>query len=75
MKTESFKKDMQHRNGIEGSISELSRGYGLRHTRYQGLAKTSLQNLMIGAACNICRWSRRMAWEAKHESEVIAVPA
>lgn len=75
MKTDPFKKDMQHRNGVEGSISELTRGYGLRRTRYRGLAKTSLQNLMIGTACNICRWSRRIIWEAKHESEVIAVPA
>jgi hypothetical protein len=33
MHTEVFKKDMHHRNGIEGTQSELVRAYGLRHAR------------------------------------------
>jgi transposase len=63
MKTEAFKKRMHPRNGVEGTISELKRGYGLRRCRYRGLIKTRLQNYLIGAACNIKRWARRMAWE------------
>lgn len=64
MKTEVFKKRMHKRNGVEGTISELKRGYGLRRCRYRGLIKTGLQNYLIGAACNIKRWARRMAWES-----------
>lgn len=64
MRTEAFKLDMHHRNGIEGTQSELIRGYGLRHARYRSLAKTRLQNYLIGAACNLRRWFRRVQWEA-----------
>jgi transposase len=64
MQTEAFKKEMQRRNGIEGTHSELVRGYGLRQARYRGFAKVRLQNYLIGAACNIRRLFRRLAWEA-----------
>jgi hypothetical protein len=47
MLTGAFKLDMHHRNGIEGTQSELIRGYGLRHARYRSLAKTSLQNYLM----------------------------
>jgi hypothetical protein len=62
-KTEAFKEDMKHRNGIEATISELVRGHGLRRSRYRGLKKTSLHCLMCGAACNIKRWYARITWE------------
>jgi transposase len=68
--TEEFKRDMKHRNGIEGTISELTRGYGMRRCRYRGQARTRLQNAFIGAACNIKRWFRRTAWEAKRAVEL-----
>jgi hypothetical protein len=61
--TEDFKKRMKHRNGIEGTQSELVRSHGLRHARYRGLSKTKLQNYFIGAACNLKRWIRREAWK------------
>ncbi|MCA1810189.1 MAG: transposase, partial [Lentisphaerae bacterium] len=63
---EAFQTDMQHRNGIEGTISELVRAHGMRRCRYRGLAKARLQNLMIGAACNIKRWCRRKTWEQQN---------
>lgn len=82
MRTEEFKKDMHHRNGIEGTQSELVRGYGLRQARYRGSKKTRLQNYFIGAACNIKRWCRRVTWEAQQAAvgigsiaKPIAVPA
>jgi len=65
MQTESFKLDMHKRNGIEGTQSELVRGYGLRQARYRGFAKVRLQNYLIGAACNLRRLFRRMAWLAE----------
>jgi hypothetical protein len=61
--TEAFRERMHRRNGIEGTHSELIRGYGLRRARYRGKAKVNLQNQFIGAACNINRWLRLMAWE------------
>ncbi|MCZ7591502.1 MAG: transposase [Kiritimatiellae bacterium] len=70
MKTGAFKERMHKRNGVEGTISELKRGYGLRRCRYRGLIKTSLQNYLIGAACNIKRWARRLAWEALGNDEI-----
>jgi hypothetical protein len=56
-----FKKRMQQRNAIEGTISELARAHGLRRSRYRGFAKVELQNLFIGTACNIKRWLRIVA--------------
>jgi hypothetical protein len=61
--TDQFKARMKHRNAIEGTQSELVRAHGLRRARYRGLAKTKLQNYLIGAACNVKRWLRRVAWE------------
>ncbi len=63
MQTEAFQTEMHQRNGIEGTQSELVRGYGLRQARYRGQAKVRLQNYLIGAACNIRRLFRRLAWE------------
>jgi hypothetical protein len=60
--TEAFQARMKHRNAIEGTQSELVRAHGLRRARYRGLAKTKLQNYFIGAACNVKRWLRRVAW-------------
>ena len=67
-RTDEFKQRMKHRNGIEGTQSELVRGHGLRHARYRGLAKTKLQNYFTGAACNVKRWLRRVAWEMGQEA-------
>lgn len=61
--SDSFKKRMEKRNGIEATISELVRAHGVRRSRYRSKAKTCLQNHMIGAACNIRRWCARLNWE------------
>jgi hypothetical protein len=44
---------MKQRNAIEGTHSELARAHGLRRARYRGLKKVTLQNYLIGAACNV----------------------
>lgn len=67
MKTESFQQQMKQRNAIEGTHSELARAHGLRCARYRGLKKVTLQNYLIGAACNVKRWIRRLQWELKPE--------
>jgi transposase len=47
------------RAGIEGTLSQGIRAFGLRHCRYMGLAKTRLQHLATAAAINI---DRLAAW-------------
>jgi IS5 family transposase len=56
---------MKHRNGIEGTQSELVRAHGLRRARYRGLAKVRLQNYFAAAACNVKRWISRKVWNLK----------
>jgi hypothetical protein len=55
MKTEEFKRDMHKRNGIEGTLSGLVRGQGLRNSRYRGKNKTRLQIKFAAASANIKR--------------------
>jgi transposase len=43
------------RAGIEGTISQGVRGFGLRRSRYVGLAKTHLEHIFIATAMNLWR--------------------
>jgi len=72
-KTPEFKERMKHRNGIEGTQSELVRGHGMRRARYRGLVKVRLQNYFIAAACNVKRWIRREAWKLAQAVSVNSV--
>jgi hypothetical protein len=63
--SEAFQQRMHQRNAIEGTISELTRGHGMRRSRYRGFGKVELQNLLIGTACNVKRWLRFLIREAK----------
>jgi transposase len=47
------------RAGVEGTISQGVRAFGLRRTRYRGATKAHLQNVAIAAAINI---DRLVAW-------------
>jgi transposase len=49
----------QRRAGVEGTLSQGVRAFGLRRTRYWGLAKTHVQHVAIAAAINI---DRIVAW-------------
>jgi transposase len=51
----AFKAEMGVRAGIEGTISEMVRGHGARHSRYRGKAKNHLQVVMVAAATNLKR--------------------
>jgi transposase len=53
--TDAFKAQYKTRAGIEGSISQGVRAFGLRRCRYQGEAKTRLQHVAIAAAMNLVR--------------------
>jgi transposase len=57
--TAEWKAHYDKRAGIEGTLSQGVRAFGLRHCRYVGLAKTRLQHLATAAAMNI---DRLAAW-------------
>jgi len=72
--TPAFKQRMKHRNGIEGTQSELVRAHGLRRARYRGLAKARLQSYFAAAACNAKRWIRQGAWQVRQARLIAATP-
>lgn len=43
------------RAGIEGTLSQGVRGFGMRRSRYIGQAKTHLQHIFIATAMNLWR--------------------
>ncbi|MFJ9842404.1 transposase, partial [Kitasatospora sp. NPDC101155] len=43
------------RAGVEGTISQAVRRTGIRRTRYTGLAKTHLGNVLAATAINLIR--------------------
>ena len=57
--SEDGRQRYQCRAGVEGTLSQGVRAFGLRRTRFRGLAKTHLQHVAIAAAINI---DRSVAW-------------
>lgn len=54
-RTEEFASRYSPRAGIEGTISQGVRAFGLREARYRGLGKTHLQHLATAAGVNVGR--------------------
>jgi transposase len=57
--TPEWKREYAQRAGIEGTVSQGVRGFGLRRCRYIGLAKANLQHVITAAVMNL---SRLAAW-------------
>jgi transposase len=55
--TAEWKAEYAARAGIEGTLSQGVRGFGLRRCRYVGLAKARLQHVATAAAINVYRIS------------------
>jgi transposase len=53
--TVAFRSQYAARAGIEGTLSQGVRAFGLRRCRYRGLAKTHLQQVATAAAINLDR--------------------
>jgi transposase len=53
--TDHWRRRYGHRAGVEGTISQGVQAFGLRRSRYRGLAKTRLQHHFTGAAINLAR--------------------
>ncbi len=66
------------RAGVEGTISQGVRAFGLRRSRYRGLAKTHLQHVATAAAVNLERlaaWFRAVPRAATRTSRFAALAA
>jgi transposase len=57
----AWKERYRVRAGVEGTLSQGVRAFGMRRSRYIGLAKTGLQQACTGAAMNV---SRAVSWLA-----------
>jgi len=57
--TQEFATHYARRQGIEGTLSQGVRAFGLRRARYRGRAKTHLQHVATAVAVNV---SRVTAW-------------
>jgi transposase len=53
--TAEFKEQYAARAGIEGTLSQGVRAFGMRRSRYIGLARTHLQHVLIATAINVVR--------------------
>src|SRR2546423_3393865 len=54
-KDPAFWEKYRARSGIEGTISQGVRAFGMRRSRYRGMEKTHLQHLIIATAINLVR--------------------
>lgn len=53
--TDEFQQRYARRAGVEGTLSQGTRAFGLRRSRYKGLAKTHLQHVFTAVAMNLAR--------------------
>ncbi len=74
--TDEFASLYSQRAGIEGTVSQGVRAFGLRQARYRGLKKTYLQHLATAAAINIGRvadWLNDVPTAATRRSRFAAI--
>jgi transposase len=55
LETEAGRRLHRQRRGVEGTLPQGVRAFGLRRARYRGLAKTALQHVATAAAINLDR--------------------
>ena len=75
-KTEEFASLYSQRAGIEGTVSQGVRAFGLRHARYRGLKKTHFQELATATAVNVGRianWQNDIPTAATRRSRLAAL--
>jgi transposase len=59
----AWKKKYRVRAGVEGTLSQGVRAFGMRRSRYIGLAKTALQQVLAAVGINV---ARAVAWLDGH---------
>jgi transposase len=76
--TKEGRRRYARRAGIEGTLSQGVRAFGLRRSRYRGLARTHLQHVATAAAINLARvgdWFRTVPRAATRTSRFAALAA
>src|SRR4029453_1699601 len=74
--SEEGKQQYQQRAGVEGTLSQGVRGFGLRYARYRGLTKTHVQHVATAAAMHVDRmvaWLNERPRAKTHTSRVAAL--
>jgi transposase len=77
-RTDAFKELYADRSGIEGTLSQGVRAFGLRYAKYIGLAKSHLQHILIAVAINLVRvvaWVREIPRATTRTSPFAALVA
>jgi transposase len=59
--SEEFKEQYKKRAGVEGTVSQAIRAFGMRRSRYMGMVKTHLQHILTAVALNLARVSEWLA--------------
>jgi transposase len=75
---EAYAAQYRLRAGIEGTLSQGVRAFGLRRSRYRGLARTHLQHVATAAAINLARlgdWFRAVPRAVTRTSRFAALAA
>ncbi|MFL5538315.1 MAG: transposase [Longimicrobiaceae bacterium] len=76
LKTKEGRRLYARRAGIEGTLSQGVRAFGLRRSRYRGLARTRLQHVATAAAIDLQRlaaWFRAVPRAATRTSRFAAL--
>jgi transposase len=66
----TWKRRYHVRAGIEGTLSQGVRAFGMRRSRYLGLARTGLQQACTGAAINVLRAVRWIEGQPRARTRV-----
>ena len=56
MNEKEYRKECATRAGVEGTVSKLTRAYGVRKSRHRDRNRTSLQLVFAAIACNVKRF-------------------
>jgi transposase len=70
MNDPAWQKRYQVRAGVEGTVSQGVRAFGMRRSRYIGLAKTGLQQVCAAAAMNALRVTQWLAGMPRAKTRV-----
>jgi hypothetical protein len=71
---EDWAKIYNIRAGVEGTISQAVRGPDLRHSRYRGLAKAHVQNVLTAMALNLTRLGAHLETADQDKSQRLRPP-
>jgi transposase len=76
--TAEFKQRYKVRAGVEGTISQATRSFDLRRSRYVGLEKTHLHHVLVAIAMNLARvfaWLEGVPFAETRSSRFAALAA